>query len=236
MNRFDGEEAAFPVGEPAVIVALEMDPKQPGMYRLAVRLPGSQDETLLTVHEDTLVSMRLLKGRRLSRDEWEELLKEETQEQVYRAALLMLERKARTSKELKEALKRKGYAQEAIAGAIRRLKERGLLDDAAYARRFAEQRVAWHRKGSRLVRQELLQRGVSKEEADQALQALDSGMELETAMALARKKWPQIKGEPREKRMKLIAFLLRRGFPNKVAKAAAGQVAAEAAGSSPEEA
>jgi regulatory protein len=229
INGYDGEGMSLQAGEQAVILAVETHPKQPGMYRLAVRLPDKSGEKLLTVHEDTLVSMRLLKGRRLTHEEWEELLKEEALEEAYRAALAILERKARTVRELTEAMKRKGFSQDAIAGSIRRLKQRRLLDDAAYARRFAEQRVAMQRKGSRLVRQELLQRGISREEADQALQALDSGVEQETALALARKKWPGIKGEPREKRMKLIAFLVRRGFPGSVAKAAADQAASEAA-------
>jgi len=226
------DSAPISAEDAAVILAVETDPKQPGMYRLAVRLPGGQEETGLTVHEDTLVGMRLLKGRRLSREEWDSLLSEQAAEEAYRAALLMLQRKARTGRELEEALKRKGFTPEAAGGAIRRLKARGLVDDAAYARRFAEQRVALHRKGSLLVRQELLKRGVSKAETERALEQVDRETELEAALALARKKWAQIKGDRRERKMKLITFLVRRGFPGKMAKAAAERAAEEADASS----
>jgi len=229
-NAADTAQDPAPVstGDSAEILAVETDPKQPGMYRLTVRLPGGLEETQLAVHEDTLVGMRLLKGRRLDRKEWESLLSAQAAEEAYRAALMMLQRKARTGRELEEALKRKGFSPEAAGGAIRRLKARGLVDDAAYARRFAEQRVALHRKGSLLVRQELLRRGVSKAEADRALEQVDRETELEAAMALARKKWPQIKGDRRERKMKLTAFLVRRGFPGKLAKAAAERAAEEA--------
>jgi len=187
------------------------------------------NEYTVAVHEDTLVSMRLLKGRRLSPEEWQQLRQEEALEEAYRAALAIVERKARTSRELADALKRKGYSPEAIAGCMQRMQSRRLLDDSAYARRFAEQRTTSQRKGRHLVRQELVQRGISREEADRALGELDEQLEMEAALALARKKWPQLKGESKERRMKLTAFLLRRGFPSGIVKTALSRVQAESA-------
>lgn len=185
------------------------------------------NERSVTVHEDTLVSMRLLKGKRLSPEEWQLLCREEALEDAYRAALAIVERKARTSREVAEALKRKGYSAEAISGCLQRMQARRLLDDSAYARRFAEQRTTGQRKGRHLVRQELVQRGISKEEADRAIGELDDRLEIEAATALARKKWPQLKGELRERRMKLKAFLMRRGFPSGIVRTALEQVRAE---------
>ncbi len=193
---------------------------------------GEPNECVVTVHEDTLVSMRLLKGKRLSTEEWQQLRQEEALEDAYRAALAIVERKARTSREVAEALKRKGYTAEAIAGCLQRMQSRRLLDDSAYARRFAEQRTTGQRKGRHLVRQELVQRGISKEEADRALGELDDRLEIEAASSLARKKWPQLKGDLRERRMKLKAFLMRRGFPGGIVRAALEHVEA---GSEPDE-
>jgi SOS response regulatory protein OraA/RecX len=172
--------------------------------------------------------MRLLKGRKLTAEEWEGLQREEAREDAYRAALAMLERKSRTSRELSEALKRKGYAADIIQGCIERLQARRMLDDSAYARRYAEQKAATQRKGRKLIRQELLQRGIAKDEADRALAALDANVEQEAADALARKKWPQTKGEPIERKWKVAAFLLRRGYPNAVVRAAVEKAMAEA--------
>lgn len=288
----EGAGRDMQTGTEAEVTAVEAHPKQPGMYRVWIRVPdgaesmlqdadnqdrqadieargtgrqlrrdaieksrrqqedppedwhaevdswlqeavhaanrGEPNEHAITVHEDTLVSMRLLKGKRLSPEEWQQLRREEALEEAYRAALAIVERKARTSRELGEALKRKGYSAEAIAGCLQRMQSRRLLDDSAYARRFAEQRTAGQRKGRHLVRQELVQRGISREEADRAIGELDDRVEIEAANALARKKWPQLKGELRERRMKLRAFLMRRGFPSGIVRTALEHVQAGA--------
>lgn len=197
-----------------------------GEFEEANRLPAD-DEAILTVHEDTLVSWRLLKGRRLSAEEVGTLQEEERKEEAYRAALAMLERKARTTVELSKALKRKGFGAEAIAACAERLRSRGMLNDAAFAKRFAEQRVSGHKKGRMLIRQELLQRGVERKDAEKAIEGLDVDTEKESALALARKKWPGTKGTDRERQMKLMGMLLRRGFPSGVARNAVREAASD---------
>lgn len=203
----------------------EVDAWIEGVKQAPEAVPGDE---VLNVHEDTLIAMRLLKGRRLSAEEWQVLLQEQSREDAYRAAIAMLSRKARTSRELADALKRKGYDPETIQACLQRLRDRRMLDDASYAKRFAEQRTIGHRKGSRLIRQELLQRGISRDEAEQALAAIDERVELEAAFALARKKWPQLKGDHRERKMKLVGYLLRRGYPGDVVRKVVEQVISEA--------
>ncbi|MBO9600776.1 MAG: regulatory protein RecX [Cohnella sp.] len=185
-------------------------------------------EAVLTIHEDTLVGWRLLKGKRLTAEEYAKLRDEEQKEEAYRAALGMLERKARTTAELSRALKRKGFSQEAIEGCVERLRTNRMVDDSAFARRFAEQRAANQRKGRMLIRQELLQRGVAKPEIEQAIGAIEPEVEQQSALALARKKWPSVKGNDRERKQKLMAMLMRRGFTGSVARSAAQQAASEA--------
>lgn len=216
----------------AVIMAVEADPKRPAMYKLAVAVDGEDEHALISVHEDTLVAWRLLKDRRLSPEEWTMLRKEQEKEEAYRSALYMLDFKARTQAELRRGLKRKGYEPEAIEGCLERLVRQGYVNDAVFAQRFAEQRVTGHKKGSRLVRQELMQRGVDKLEIEEAIRGLDDEVERQSALALAVKRWPSIKGKSeRERQMKLMNMLLRRGFPGAAARDAvrkASEAAAEA--------
>ncbi|TFE19808.1 regulatory protein RecX [Cohnella luojiensis] len=186
-----------------------------------------EGESLLTVHEDTLVSLRLLKGRRLTAEEYETLKKDEQKEEAYRSALIMLERKARTTSELSKSLKIKGYAPEVVEACLERLQARRMIDDTAYAKRFTEQRAVGQRKGRMLIRQELLQRGVGREDVEQALGELDGEVEQDSALALARKRWPSIKGNDRERKQKLMAVLMRRGFPSGIARTAVQQAAAD---------
>ncbi|MFC5532530.1 regulatory protein RecX [Cohnella yongneupensis] len=192
-------------------------------------------EAVLTVHEDTLVSWRLLKGKLLSAEEYAKLLQQEQKEEAYRSALAMLERKARTTAELERALKRKEFSQEAIAGCVERLQANRMVDDSAFARRFTEQRAVNQRKGRMLIRQELMQRGVSRPEIDQAIGELEPGIEEQSALALARKKWPTVKGNDRERKQKLMAMLMRRGYTGSVVRTAVQQAAAESNDSSNED-
>jgi regulatory protein len=184
-------------------------------------------EVVLTVHEDTLVGWRLLKGRKLTAEEYETLRQEEQKEDAYRRALGMLERKARTRAEMANALKRKRYAPEVVEGCLERLQARRMLDDSAYAKRFTETRATSQRKGRMLIRQELLQRGVGRELIEQAINELDSDVEQQSALTLARKKWPSTKGNERERKQKLMGMLLRRGFPSSVVRSAVQQAASE---------
>ncbi|THF78446.1 regulatory protein RecX [Cohnella fermenti] len=223
MDEQAGKKGKLRMGEsreavPAVVVGIEADARRSSMYRIAITPEAGGVSEVLLVHEDTMVAWRLLKGRRLTPREWEDLRRTEQVEQAYRAALLLLDRKARTRKELEQTLKRKGYEEAAVSGCLDRLAKHRLIDDAHYAARFAEQKVVSQRKGSRLVRQQLRSRGVGKQDVDEALASLDAGMERSAARELAVKKWPGIKGEKRrEREHKLLGVLLRRGYPASVA-------------------
>jgi len=186
-------------------------------------------EASFLVHEDTVVELRLLVGKRLSASELAMLSRAQEAAEAYRTALAMLDRKARTARELAAALKRKGYAAESIAASLDKLKLLRFIDDEAFAKRFAEQRIASQRKGRLLVRQELLQKGIGRPEADAALGEIDPEAERSAAEAFARKRWPGVQGATHaERRRKLTAMLLRRGFPNAVAREAVRKASAEA--------
>ena len=62
-----------------------------------------------------------------------------------------------------------------------RLQQEGVIDDSEYARMFASRRHCSALKGKRLIRQELEQRGISKETAGLTVEALDEGAERDAA-------------------------------------------------------
>lgn len=197
--------------------------------------PGAEeDRIVMNVHEDTVVAWRLMAGRRLTPAEWRQLSEQEAAEDAYRAALLLLEARPRTRKETEAALRRKGFAPQAIAACLERLVRHGLIDDATFAARFASHRVTGQRKGRRLIRQELLQRGIGREDAERAISAISEEEEREAALELARKRLRQVKAKTAlERRHKLLALLIRRGFPQAVAREAV-RTAMEEAGRTPE--
>jgi regulatory protein len=136
---------------------------------------------------------------------------------AHEAALKLLERTRRTRSDLERRLRDRGYAPAAIAEVIDRLVGVGLVDDAEYARAFLAGRWGRRAAGWRRLEQELRKRGVSAPDVARARTALeaDQGGADETAMARrvveqSARRYAAL--DPRERRQKLYALLIRRGF------------------------
>jgi regulatory protein len=96
---------------------------------------------------------------------------------------------------------------------VNELAARGYVDDAAFARRWVEQRAARGYGTSRL-RGELRARGVAPSLVDAALTALSGTALLATARAAAHARWARLRHAPAERRAaRLRDHLRRRGFP-----------------------
>lgn len=178
----------------------------------------------MSVHEDIMIKYRLLKGREIHPEELKEIVEENTKHKAYTLGIAYIGIKPRTHKELSQYLTRKGIDEQSIEQAIARLSRERLIDDTDYANRFAAERLRNQLKGRRLLQQELRMRGIEKDTARNAIDRLDDDEELAMAIRAGGKKWPYLKGEPRERKHKLMTFLLRRGFPGHVVKAAVTQV------------
>ncbi len=91
-----------------------------------------------------------------------------------------------------------------------RLRELGYLDDAKFVTWWADQRQSHKPKGARLIRQELLAKGIHRDVIDEQLKP---STEEELARRAARKKlalWQKLPVLERER--KIYGFLSRRGF------------------------
>lgn len=197
------------------------------------------DEFAFGVHEDILVKHRLMKGQRIDKVRMEEILQDEERQQAYLYALRWLGTRARTRKEIFDRLKSKGYEEGVIEETVKRLSEQHYVDDADYAKRWADERVRLHKKGRRWIQQELKQKGVADQHIQDALTEVDVEAEWESALALARKKWNSGGGisskDDRARFQKTLSFILRRGYPMDIASRAVRQIADEADAEAPAE-
>ena len=105
---------------------------------------------------------------------------------------------------------------------LERLVAARLLDDLTFARGFAQARLGAGRGyGPARVRLELLRRGVARELIDRVLteHQEDSGVDpVQAVEAAARKRLRSLAGlEPMVAQRRLVAWLLRRGFPGGMA-------------------
>ena len=130
----------------------------------------------------------------------------------YEAALNSLDVCARSSRDIALSLRRRGYVAPAIDAVIQRLTDNGLIDDADYAKRLAEQQAS-KPVGVNALRQKLRSKGISESDAEAALEAFDDTQQQAAAQAAAQKLFRKYEALPsREAKRKLSQALARRGF------------------------
>ena len=142
-----------------------------------------------------------------------------------------LNRRDRTAAEVRRALEAKRVEPELAEHVVRELVEQGYVDDARYARLFAEDRRRLDGWGRERIERRLAGLGVAVEHIAAALAVRGAEEEFEAAMGYLRRRAPEPARTPAE-RDRQLRLLLRRGYEAEVAYEAvrrhAGALAADA--------
>ncbi len=125
------------------------------------------------VSEGTVATVELLQN----------LERSERRVNAHDAALRLLASRPRSEHEMRARLGMRGIDPGAIDDEVERLRASGLLDDQKFAEAWVEDRKRVSPRGRRMVRYELLGRGIDPEAAERAVEDID---DRETALALAR--------------------------------------------------
>lgn len=157
-----------------------------------------------------IVAARLALGQDLDEAAVAKLKATDDIEASYERALKFLGPRPRSETEVRRRLKEKGVEPDTIDEVVARLNRAGLVNDEAFASYWVENRVTFRPRSSRVLRQELKQKGVSEEVLREALANTNDA---EAAYAVAAKRARRLAGlEKQEFRRKLGEFLARRGF------------------------
>lgn len=125
----------------------------------------------------------------------------------------------RSEKQIRDKLTRAGYGGETADRVIAALTGTGLLSDARFAEVYARRRAS--RYGKVRIRQELRLKGISDEEALEALDEIAPEDEYGQALRQARKLYRRSTDDPRADRERVIRSLMRKGYTYSVARQAA---------------
>jgi regulatory protein len=194
----------------ALITGIVLSPRKPG--RFDVLVDGRHEATVAI---DTIERLALATGR-----PYEPVRAAVRHEaavlSTYDRALNLLALRARSAKELRRHLVRKGEAEVHVDAAVARLTAAGFLDDAAFARQFARSKALGAGMSRRRIQQELGRRGVARDVGDDAIadvlaeEGLDESAVVEHA---ARKKLRSLRNLDEQTRSRrLFSFLARRGY------------------------
>lgn len=138
-------------------------------------------------------------------------------EEAWNAALSYLSYRSRSHWELERHLRRRGYEQDLVEQALHRCNGLGLVDDQAFAAAFSRDRIRLRPRGVSRLEAELLQKGVSREDAEAGIRTAfedEELTELELLEATARRRWRRLAAaDPSTARRRLFGHLARSGFP-----------------------
>jgi regulatory protein len=140
---------------------------------------------------------------------------ERERERAIQIAHRAVGRRERTVAEVRTVLERKRVEPEAIEDAVAELRQAGLLDDARYAKRFAEDKRELDRWGSERIARELHRRGVAPELIEAAVTDQSREAELATALLLLEQRAPSVRDD--RERDRAWSLLVRRGYDTELA-------------------
>lgn len=150
---------------------------------------------------------------------------EPRQAQALAWALAHVNRRERTTAEVRAHLVRKGVSEGAAHAVVEELVAQRLVDDARFAEMFVADKRTLEQWGSERIRRGLVERGVDREIAERALACADPAgtaaeedprTELGRALELLRRRFPDPPRERRD-RDRALSMLVRKGYESELA-------------------
>jgi regulatory protein len=203
---------------------LRIEPIAPTGARVRLHLEAGEP---IEVALEALELARLGVGDTLGADAHSRLLDLDADVRVREAALDLLSHRARTRQELARKLRRKGFGADRIDDCLRRLEEKGLMNDAAVAAAMVRDRLRHRPRGEARLVSELRAKGIAESVATETIARVFAD-EAVSDVALARDAaaaWLSRQGaslreslgdrrspERDKARRRLYGYLARRGF------------------------
>ncbi|MFW5870489.1 MAG: regulatory protein RecX [Candidatus Sumerlaeota bacterium] len=186
--------------------------------RTRVELDG---EVWAEIDTEVVLKWQLVRGQELDTDEQTRLLEDDACVRARRAAARLLHARPRARRELEQRLLQKEFAPSVVERTLDYFEEKGDLNDAAFARRYAAHMLKTRSTiGPRKLALKLRQLGVADRHIDDALaeSAIASDEEQRRRCEiLARKKLASMRRlDPLKRRRRLQGALARAGFSPEV--------------------
>ncbi len=193
--------------------------KRPG--RFGVYVDG---EYSFSLSDLDLSTSGLRVGDELSLDEVDEYKNSQSIGNAYGKAIRFLGYRPRSRREVVDYLRRKEVAPDQIEAVIIKLEAAGLVNDSDFAASWVASRQALKPRSKRVLTQELMQKGVSRDDIVESMSEIDPESELDALIEVAKRK-SQLSQYKEEK--KLIAYLGRQGYTYDLIKKALSRLSEE---------
>ena len=168
------------------------------------------------LEREVVLKHHLHEGDDVTDKEIDEILLVEERTRAKEKALIFLNYRSRSVEELRHKLLEKGFSERTVQMVIDDFIRVGLLNDRQFALDFALSRMVQKPMGKRLLRQELLSKGIDEKIILNTIDESYGGRsEVDVARELIQKRMQKYRQDSENRlkvRKKLSDFLLRRGF------------------------
>jgi len=173
--------------------------------------------------EDTIVDFRLVAGKEISKEILDKLLKEVEVGKLMERMYGLFNVRLRSEREVRNYLKQLSFKRKlkereeiseiVVENLIEKLKRKGLINDAEFALKWTESRRRSKRKGINVIKQELFQKGISRDIIEEIISNKDIESEEKLAEEALQKRMKRLETlSSVEFKKKATEFLIRRGF------------------------
>ncbi len=195
------------------ITKIEIQQKNKERYNIYID-QGNGEEYGFSVNEHTLTTHMLKSGMVIDDMEMMEIQMAEERRKAYLQAIHYLSHSMRAMKDVHDYLLKKEHHENVIGEVLHRLQKEGYLNDLEYAKAYVRTHSSLSKKGPVALERELKEKGIHTEYLQESLKEYSEKQRVDNAIILCEKKLSAYKKlSIQEKKQKLEAMLVRKGYP-----------------------
>ena len=197
----------------AVITKIEAQKKNKDRVNIYVN-----DEFFMSVFTELVYTFNLKKGVEIDKDNLKDLLDNDMYIKAKNKALNILSKADQSEKKIKEKLS-SDFEDSTIEKVLQFLKNNKFIDDKLLAQKIVNTNINLNKCGKNKIKQNLYNKGIDSKSISEAISNIDSNIEFDNAMHLAKKRYERIKNDDKRKiYQKLSQHLAYKGFSYDIIK------------------
>lgn len=190
---------------------------------LSIRKAKAKDKYVIITNnqeyvwsEDTIVKYSILKGRVLTNEDLEEVLKYENKNTAFQKAIKYISFQMRSTNEVIKNLEKCEYDQDTISFVITRLSDLSFLDDEAYCKNQLDYAIN-NKKGPNWLKQKLQSKYIEKKQIELVVRLYPEDVEEQLIKEIVDKIGEKNKHQPvKKQQLALRSKLVRDGFSTSI--------------------
>src|SRR5574344_655223 len=171
-----------------------------------------EDGKVLTLFEDVIVNNNLIIKKEIDDEMFKKLEKENNFASVKEMCINYISLRIRSTKEIKDYLKRKNVDVSVADEVIFELDKMGLINDFSFAKAYVNDQILLTPKGPYKISKELENLGITNDVINEALDEIDNDALKEKLEKLVIKQLKIKKGSPTIMKLKLLNYFYNLGY------------------------